>query len=201
MDTQFFLPVVHPGFELLKRSAKVLHGIAASIILINASQTGLQEGKVSLIIITQGIIALDIFLLIFFGGDMLTESPRLNLIFRLIETLTLFGIGIGLLTDGYPLLGWSHLGLAAGFAFLFYRERRIIRSEGVSISPTGVILPNLFKDAEISWNDIRNIFTAYHHISIETFKKGKIKYDLRRNLRIDELEQIDEFCRRHIAQA
>ena len=36
MPTQYSLQIVHPAFELLKRSARVLHFIAAAVIFINA---------------------------------------------------------------------------------------------------------------------------------------------------------------------
>jgi hypothetical protein len=198
MPTQFTLPVIHPAFELLKRSARILHFIAASVILTNALHL-LQAHNVSKVLCyTQIVLAADIYLLVFFGGVLLIEAPRLNLIFRCIETLTLFGISITLFTDGHTWLGLLHIVATAGYLFLFYREWRVLRSEAVDIKPTGISFPNFIKDAEIGWNEIKNIIPGYHSIGIETVKHKKIEFSLRQNLKIDELEQIDDFCKKHL---
>lgn len=198
MQTQYTLPVVHPAFELLKRSARVLHFIAASVILVNAIHILQAHDGNKVLCYTQMIIAVDIFLLVFFGGVVLIEAPRLNLIFRLIETLTLFGIAVTLYGDGHTWFALLHGVASAGYLFLFYREWRVIRSEAVDIKATGISFPNFVKDAEIGWNEIKNIVPQYHSILIETLRNQKIEFDLRHNLKIDELQQIDDFCKKHL---
>ncbi len=198
MLIKYSLQIVHPAFELLKRSARVLHFIAASVILINALHLLQAHNGSKVLCYAQIVIAADIYMLVFFGGVLLIEAPRLNLIFRLIEVLTIFGISLMLLTDGHNWFGFIHLLVSAGYLFLFYREWRVIRSEAVDISQTGISVPNFVKDAEISWNEIKTIIPKYHSIIIETLRHKKIEFDLRKNLKIDELEQIDDFCRKHM---
>jgi hypothetical protein len=198
MQTQYSLPVIHPAFELLKRSARVLHFIAAALIFINALHLLQVHNGNAVLCYTQMIIAVDIFLLVFLGGVLLIEAPRLNLIFRLIEVLTLMGIAFTLMSDGHNWFGLVHLMVAAGYLFLLYREWRVIRSEAVDISHTGICIPNFAKDAEISWNEIKTIIPKYHSIIIETLRHKKIEFNLRQNLKIDELEQIDDFCQKHL---
>ena len=197
-QNQYSIPVVHPAFELLKRSARILHFLAASVIVINAVHLLQVHNENKVLCYTQLVIAADIFLLVFFGGVLLIEAPRLNLIFRLIESLTLMGIAFTLVNDGHNWYGFMHLIVAAGYLFLFYREWRVIRSEAVDIKPTGITVPNFVKDAEIGWHEIKTIIPKYHSIIIETLRHKKIEFNLRRNLKIDELEQIDEFCRKHL---
>jgi hypothetical protein len=198
MQTQFNLPVVHPAFELLKRSARILHFIAASVILINAVHLLQVHNGNKILCYTQMVIAADIYLLVFFGGVVLVEAPRLNLIFRLMEALTLFGITVTLMTDGHSWLALLHGFSVAGYLFLFYREWRVIRSESVDIKSTGISVPNFVRDMEIGWNEIKTIVPRYHSIIIETLRNQKIEFSLRHNLKIDELEQIDEFCKKHL---
>lgn len=198
MPNQFSLPIVHPAFELLKRSARILHFIAASVILIDALHLLIAHDASKLLCFTQMIIAVDIFILVFLGGVLLVEAPRLNLIFRLCEALTLFGIAVTLFTDGHYAYSFIHFIAAAGYLFLFYRECRVMRSEAVDISPTGIRVPNFVKDAEIGWNEIKLIIPKYHSIIIETLRHKKIEFNLRQNLKIDELGQIDEFCKKHL---
>jgi hypothetical protein len=198
MQTQYSLPVVHPAFELLKRSARVLHFIAASLIFINALHLLQAHNSNTVLCYTQIIIAVDIFMLVFLGGVLLIEAPRLNLIFRLIEVLTLMGIAFTLMADGHNWFGLVHLMVSASYLFLFYREWRVIHCEAVDISHTGISIPNFAKDAEISWNEVKSIIPKYHSIIIETLRHKKIEFSLRQNLKIDELEQIDDFCQKHL---
>ncbi len=198
MATQFSLQVVHPAFELLKRSARVLHFIAASVILIDALHLLQAHHGNKVLCYTQMVIAADIFILVFFGGVLLIEAPRLNLIFRLIEVLTLFGISLTMMSDGHTWFGFVHLNVSAGYLFLFYREWRVIRPEAVDISQTGITVPDFVKDVEIGWHEVKRIIPQYHRIIIETLRHKKIEFDLRKNLKIDELEQIDDFCRKHL---
>jgi hypothetical protein len=198
MPTQFSLQIIHPAFELLKRSARVLHFIAASVILIDALHLLQAHNGNRILCYAQMVIAADIFILVFFGGVLLIEAPKLNLIFRLIESLTIFGIAVTLMGDGHNGFGLVHLIVAGGYLFLFYREWRVVRSEAVDISPTGITVPNFMKDAEIGWNEVKNIIPKYHSIIIETLRHKRIEFDLRTNLKIDELEQIDDFCKKHM---
>ncbi len=197
-QNQYSIPVVHPAFELLKRSARILHFLAASVIVINAVHLLQAHNENKVLCYTQLVIAADIFLLVFFGGVLLIEAPGLNLIFRLIESLTFMGIAFTLMNDGHNWYGFMHLIVAAGYLFLFHREWRVIRSEAVDIKPTGITVPNFVKDAEIGWHEIKTIIPKYHSIIIETLRHKKIEFNLRQNLKIDELEQIDEFCRKHL---
>lgn len=201
MYTQYSLPVVHPAFELLKRSARILHFIAAAAIFINAWMLwSLSDGNMVLSI-TQMIIAADIFILLLFTRNLLTDAPRLNIIFRLVESLVLFGLGISLAAEGHGWFALLHFIASVGYFLLMHRETRVLRAETVSIKPTGITLPSLLVDMELGWNEIRSIVPRYHGICIETFTQRKIDLPFRRNLKIDELEQIDDFCRQHLQTA
>jgi hypothetical protein len=116
----------------------------------------------------------------------------------MIETLTLAGIAFTLFSYKHIISGWIHLIVSAGFLFLFYREWRIMRSEAINIRQTGVSIPNFIKDEEIGWPEIKTIIPKYHTIVIETIRNKTIQFQLRRNLKIEELQQIDDFCRQHL---
>lgn len=198
MQNQYSLQIVHPAFELLKRSARILHFIAASVIIINAIHLIQLHNGNKVLYYSQIIIAVDIYLLVFFGGVLLIEAPRLNLIFRLIELLAISGIAFILIADGHNWFGYLHLMLSTGYLFLFYREWRVINSEAIDITQTGITVPDFVKNVEISWNEIKTIIPKYQSIIIETLRNKKIELNLRQNLKIDELAQIDDFCQKHL---
>jgi hypothetical protein len=198
MTTQYFLPVIHPAFEVLKKSSQTLHFIGASIILVNGLHLMEEHSSAKLLCYFQFIITAEIYLVLFFAKALLVESQVLNVFFRIIETLTLVGIAFTLFTYNHIISGWVHLLLSAGFFVLFYREWRIMRSESVNIRQTGISIPNFIKDEEISWSEIKSIIPKYQSILIETIRNKKIQFQLRKNLKIEELQQIDEFCRQHL---
>ena len=197
MPSQYSLPVIHPSFELLKRSSRILHFIAASIILINGVHHFQIHHYSKMICYCQLLLATDIYLLVLLGGGLLSSATSVNILFRLIELLTLMGIGFVLITDGHSSLGWVHFAIATGYGFIFYREYRIMHSEAIDIRQTGITIPNFLADAEISWHNIKSITPNYHSIFIETLRHKKIQFQLRTNLKIEELQQIDEFCKKH----
>ena len=198
MPAHYSLPVIHPPFELLKRSAPILHFIAASVILINGLHHFNIHHASKIICYCQLLIAADVYLLLFFVAiGVFTDATYVNCIFSFIEMMTLLGIGFILISDGHNILGWVHFLLSAGYAFIFYREYRILHSEAVDIRPTGITIPNFVADVEISWQDIKMVIPKYHCILIETFRHKKMLFQLRTNLKIEELQQIDEFCRQH----
>jgi hypothetical protein len=198
MPTQFFLPVIHPAFELLKRSAWMLHFIATSIILINGLYFFQLPGAPKLLCYLQFIIVAELYLVLFFGKGLLVQSPLLNVFFRVIESLTLTGASFYHISFGHENPGWILLFLSLGYYFITYREWRVMCSESVGIRPTGISIPNFVKDKEIGWPEIKSIIPKYHSIFIETFHNKRIQFQLRRNLKIEELQQIDEFCRQHL---
>jgi hypothetical protein len=198
MNTKYSLQVVHPAFELLKKSAKILHFIAAAAILLNAWHDWQVHNESLILSITQAVLGIDILLLVFFTGNLLMESPKLNLIFRFIEALVLLAIAVSLLISGHTLIGLLHIVAAIGYYILLHREARVLRNEDVEIKATGILIPHLVKDVEISWADVKTIIPQYHSVIIETLKNKRIHFDLRKNLKIDELEQINEFCSKHL---
>jgi hypothetical protein len=198
MNTKYSLQVVHPAFELLKKSAKILHFIAAAAILLNAWHDWQVHNESLILSITQAVLGIDILLLVFFTGNLLMESPKLNLIFRFIEALVLLAIAVSLLMSGHTTIGLLHIAAAIGYYILLHREARVLRNEDVEIKATGILIPHLVKDVEISWADVKTIIPQYHSVIIETLKNKRIHFDLRKNLKIDELEQINEFCSKHL---
>jgi hypothetical protein len=199
MNTKYSLHVVLPAFELLKKSAKILHFIAASAILLNAWHEWQMHNENIVLCVTQAILGVDILLLVFFTGNLLMENPKLNLIFRFIETLMLFGISLSVFFNNHIVLGFIHLAAAVGYFVLLHREARVLKNEDIELKSTGILIPNLVKDVEISWADVKTIIPQYHSVIIETLKNKRIQFDLRKNLRIDELEQINDFCLKHLS--
>ena len=146
----------------------------------------------------QRIIATEIYMVLSFAKSLLMDSQSLNVFFRIIESLTLTGIGSMLFSYDHLFSGWVHLSLSVGFFFLFYPEWKIMRCETINITQTGISIPHFIKDEELGWPKIKSIAPKYQSTIIEKINNKKIQFQLRRNLKIEELQQIDEFCRQHL---
>jgi hypothetical protein len=194
MPTNYSLSIIHPTLELLRHAARFLHFMAAAFICLNAvHQFAAHEGN-AVLFYTQLIIALDIFILVFFGSGMLSGAAKIGVIFRLIETLTFLGIALTLKGDGHPWLALLHAIAAVVYGFVCYREWQIAGTTAIQLKPTGIVVPHFLAHAEIKWLHIKNVVAGYNSIMIETVMDNKVKFELRDNLKIEELEQINDFC-------
>ncbi|MFT3823617.1 MAG: hypothetical protein QM731_06830 [Chitinophagaceae bacterium] len=191
------LPIVHPGFENLKRSGRVLHFAAAGLILAHAISHFSQPHSSPLYLGCLLLIAVDIFILVFAGGNILTELPRVNLFFRLVEFLFFLGIGITMFFEKKWLLGSVHVVLSSAYCYLLYCEKKANTEEFVAIHHTGVSIPALPENKFLIWSQVDHIDAYYDSITINTTEKT-YQFDLRKNLAFEEMDQIHEFCRHYL---
>ena len=197
MAANYSLSIVHPSFESLKNASRLLHFMAAAFIALNAvHQLSAHEGN-KIICYTQLVIAADILILVFFGADLLAALPKVGVLFRLIEALTFMGVWLTLSNESHPYSGALHAAFSGVYFFICYREWRISISEAIEIKPTGITIPNFIANGEISWLHIKKVVANYNSIIIETARNKKVQFQLRKNLKIEELEQINDFCTLH----
>lgn len=197
MPAKLSLPTIHPAVEMLQNVCRLLHFVAAIFITVNAMhQLSAHEGS-KIICYTQFVIAADIFILVFFGGTVFKDAPKTGVIFRVIEGLTFTGISCTLIAAAHPWLGLLHILLAAFYYFIAYREWKIAVSESLELKTEGITVPDIWQHAEIKWLHVKKVVTSYNAVVIETVRDQKIQLELRHNLKIEELQQINEICSLH----
>lgn len=197
MAAKFSLSIINPSYESQKNAARLLHFMAAAFISINAVHQLKSHDGDMLICYTELVIAADIFILVFFGAGILYALPKVGVIFRAIESLVFLGNCIKLNDQSHSYLAILNGFIAAIYLLIAYREWRISISEEIEIKPTGITIPNFVANAEISWMHVKKVVADYNSILIETAKNKKVKFELRNNLKIEELVQINEFCTSH----
>lgn len=143
-------------------------------------------------------MALDIFILVLAGKNILADMPKVNLFFRLAEILFFLGIGITLLVEQHWAIGTVHLLLSTIYTYLFYCEKKVGSAEYVAIHHTGISVPALPESKFFLWSHINGVDARYDCISINTANSGSYAFDLRENLAFEELDQIHEFCRHYL---
>ena len=191
-------PVVHPAFQNLKRSGRLLHLTAGGLILAHAISHFQQPDASPIYFWCQFILALDIFILVFAARQVLTILPRVNLFFRFIEFLFFLGIAIVVFFERKWLMGSLHLALSLIYIYLFYCEKTTIDGEYVAIHHTGITIPALPESKFFIWANISSINARYDSITIETSLDKTYHFNLKENLRFEELDQIHEFCRHYL---
>ena len=189
------LPVIAPRLDRLKRTSGRLHLLAAALILAHAISHFRGETTHTLYFWCLFIISLDIFLLVLVGREMLLQMPRVNLLFRFIEIVFFLGIGSLMFVEGNPVTGLFHLLLGIAYGYLYYCERIFRRDETLSIHHTGITIPDLPESRFLYWTHINKIVANYDSIDITTAEDKPLRFQFRNNLKFEELEQVQAFCR------
>ena len=116
--------VVHPAFQNLKRSGRLLHLTAGGLILAHAISHFQQPDSSAIYFWCQFIVALDIFILVFAGRQLLVTMPKINLFFRFIEFIFFLGIAVLLFFEKKWLMASFHVLLSTIYIYLFYCEKK-----------------------------------------------------------------------------
>lgn len=193
--------VVHPAFQNLKRSSRLLHLTAAGLILAHAIGHFRQPDASPIYFWCQLILAIDIFVLVFAGRQILATLPKVNLFFRFIEFLFFLGIAVFVFFEHKWLMGGLHLALSLLYVYLFYCEKNMVGGEYVAIHHTGITIPALPESKFFIWSNICSIKAGYDFITVETSYNKTYHFTLRENLQFEELDQIHEFCRHYLGTA
>jgi hypothetical protein len=194
------LPVVHPSFQKLKHAGRLLHLTAGGLILVHAISHFNQPQSSPVYLGCLLLMALDIFILVLAGKNILIDMPKVNLFFRLAEILFFLGIGITLLIESNWAMGILHLVLSVVYSYLFYCEKKLNSEEYVAIHHTGISVPSLPESKFFLWSHINGVDARYDCITINTSFNRSYEFDLRKNLAFEELDQIHEFCRHYLGE-
>ncbi len=194
------LPVVHPSFQKLKHAGRLLHLTAGGLILVHAISHFNQPQSSPVYLGCLLLMALDIFILVLAGKNILIDMPKVNLFFRLAEILFFLGIGITLMVESKWGMGILHLVLSVVYSYLFYCEKKLNSEEYVAIHHTGISVPSLPESKFFLWSHINGVDARYDCITINTSFNKSYEFDLRKNLAFEELDQIHEFCRHYLGE-
>ncbi len=200
---RYELPIITrctPSFQKLKHAGRLLHLTAGGLILVHAISHFNQPQSSPIYLGCLLLMALDIFILVLAGKNILIDMPKVNLFFRLAEILFFLGIGITLLVESKWAMGSLHLALSVVYSYLFYCEKKLNTEEHVAIHHTGISVPALPESKFLLWSHINGVDARYDCITINTSFNKSYEFDLRKNLAFEELDQIHEFCRHYLGE-
>ncbi|WP_315814324.1 hypothetical protein [Paraflavitalea speifideaquila] len=176
------LPVVHPSFQKLKQAGRLLHLVAGGLILVHAISHFKQPESSPIYLGCLLLMALDIFILVIAGKNILRDMPKVNLFFRLTEILFFLGIGIVLFMERNWLMGSLHIILCLVYSYLFYCEKQLNSEEYVAIHHTGIRIPSLPESKFLLWTHVNGVNAQYDCITINTSFDKSYQFDLQKIL-------------------
>lgn len=195
------LPVIHPAFQRLKKSAGFLHLLAAGLILAHAIIHFEQSDHDLFYTGCLLFIDIDISILVITVRQVLAELPRVNLFFRAIELLFFLGIGTELLFRQQWINSIIHFIISLSYIYLFYCEKTVAAGERICIYHTGIGIPGLPTSTFLNWATISRLESSYSDLTIDTTSRKTYHFKLQQNLRFEELDQIHEFCRHYLGKS
>lgn len=195
------LPVVHPSFQRLKKNAGFLHLVAAGLIITHAI-THFEKSNHDLFYTGCLLfIAIDISILAITVRHVLSDLPRVNLLFRAIEFLFFLGIATELFFRAQWINSIIHFIISLSYIYLFYCEKTVAVGERICIHHTGIDIPELPTCQFLSWAAIARLESSYSDLTIDTTSRKTYHFKLQHNLQFEELDQIHEFCRHYLGKS
>ena len=186
--------IIHPGFQNVKKAGRLLHLLAALLIIANAVAYYRSPDANRFYFWSQLIVAIDILILTLAGKDLLNESPRFNLFFRMTEAIVFTTFCILLLAGRDWLAGIIQAGIAFAYFYLFYYERKYSYAERISFQHLGVNIPGFPQDVFIPWVEIEKLETGYQEFRLTTRNNKQYHFPFKRTLSMDELQSVQEYC-------
>ena len=137
-------------------------------------------------------------LLSLLGKNFLADTPRYNLAFRIIEAILFISFTWMYIIQQHYIMAAIMFLVSGGYAYVFYCERKSMKQELLSFHHIGVVVPGLPNNHILSWYHINEIKAEYDNITINISGEKNIRFWLKKNLHLEELEQIHEFCRHYL---
>ncbi|WP_336514266.1 hypothetical protein [Pollutibacter soli] len=185
--------VIHPDFQQVKKAGRPLHLLAAILIVANAFLYVQLPDASRFYFWAQLLVAADILVLIVAGKDLMSDSPRFNLFFRLTEVIVFSTFCILLLIRQDWIAGIIQAIVAGSFIYLFYNEKKTIDKERISIQHLGINIPGIPNDIFIPWVEITDVEITNAEIIMITRSEKIYRYELNRELSVDDLEIISQY--------
>ncbi len=187
------ISIIHPEFQQLKKASRSLHLLAALFITANAFLYVQHPEANRYYFWGQLIVAADILILFVAGKELIADSPKFNLFFRITEVIVFSTFCVLLFFRGEWLAACIQAVIAAAFVYLFYYERKSAYAENISIQHLGINIPGFPNDRFISWIDIKSVETNESTIVVETRVGKTFQFQFRTHLSTDEEKTIREY--------
>ncbi len=197
--TTYKIPIFFEPFNKQKTAARLLHLLAAFLMIANAWGDYKQPTPNLLFVIIQVAGAILVMLFAFPGIKLFSKNASTNALFRLVEAGILFHAAWYFYRMNMSFMSLLQLIAAIGLIFLFFTERKIFAPCFIMIDEKGIHTPNNFGTRIIEWKDVENMMIKNDFISINTKQNQFIQYETGVVLSELEMDEMNAFSRDQFA--
>jgi hypothetical protein len=190
-----------PGLYRRRRSINLLHLVAGLFLIANANKIyNLWGQKGYLPLVPLGVAAL-ISLLYGAFRKKLDPQATFNFSVRLLQAFIFSGYALAFLMSGY---GGSSIGLFLWFfiaVLLAFLERVALQEQNVVFTGSGFSFPAGYKQKKVAWLAVADVTLRPDFLTIHYRNNRFLQFELLRPVTNAEIEQLQDFCRRHTGGA
>lgn len=191
----YTIPIYYEPFEKQKKAAKLLHLLAAFLMIANAWGNFHQPTPSLLFVLVQISVALLTFLFVVTGTKIFPQTTLSNTIFRLTQAFALIYASFYFFQAMHlNFMGILQLSGSIGLFLLLYSERSLYQPSTIVIDSTGVRAPANFGKRLIEWSNIENMRIRNDYISINTRQNQFVQFETNAVLSELEMDQMNAFC-------
>ncbi|HMO32064.1 MAG TPA: PH domain-containing protein [Lacibacter sp.] len=199
--TTYTIPVFYEPLERQRKAARVLHLLAAFLMIANAWGDFNQPTPNYVFVLVQLSAAVLVLLFAFLGKKIFPNHGGTNSVFRLLEVVVLLQATWYFFTVMHlNFMATLQVIAAGGLLLLYFSERILFQDPVVRISDKGIDLPGGFRRKHLAWTDVENMRIRNDYISINTKQNRFIQLETGTTLGELQMDEMNAFCREQFAK-
>jgi hypothetical protein len=192
----YSIPIYFEPFERQKKAAKLIHLLAAFLMIANAWGDFNQPTPNLIFTVIQITGALLTITFIATGRKWLGNTSSGHRLFRILEALIfLYAAWYFFEKMNLQMMGFLQILAAIGLLMLFITEKNIFSATFVTINEKGISTPGNIKNRFMPWSSIDNMLIKNDYVSINTIHNHFIQFETRIVLSELEMDEMNANCR------
>ena len=189
------------GIENRRRNAGLLHVVIGFFMIINIATYYRYTSYHSFLPLIPLLLIASISLFYGLFRRKLDWNAKYNFWLRLIQAISFLVLGIAMATVGREI---DYIGI---FIFvllsimLFFSEKRVFQETLIRINENGILIPGIYKDHLVEWNELSDVVIREDFITIFHEKQKYLQYQVNEDLSTLEVAKLNAFCKEKIEGA
>lgn len=190
------------GMESRRRGAGLFHAIIGFYLLAKSAEYYQRYLQYDSLLPVLPLFALALFSVAYgFFRRRIDPAARFHAFLRLAQVIGLTALGIALSRTGRPLEYLGLLFFAAVTILLLFSERKIFQGTTIELRRDGILVPGSYRDHQLPWLALSEVVVREDFLTIFHKKKKYLQFQVRQDLSVPELAEMNAFCREQIQRA
>ena len=186
------------GIENRRRNAGLLHVVIGFFMIINIATYYRYTAYQNFLPLIPLLLIASISLFYGLFRRKLDWNAKYNFWLRLIQAISFIILGIAMTTVGRSI---DYLGIfifAILSILLLFSEKRVFQETLIRINENGIVIPGIYKDHLVEWNELSEVVVREDFITIFHEKQKYLQYQVKEDLSTLEVAKLNAFCREKI---